>query len=78
MLQRSGRAIGFVEPCLPSPAKTPPSGPEWVHDIKHDGFRILARRDTMGVRLYTRNGDDSPIGFPWSWQPARRCRCARA
>jgi ATP-dependent DNA ligase len=54
MLQRSRRAVGFVEPCLPSPAKVPPSGPE----IKHDGFRLMARRDAKGVRLITRNSHD--------------------
>jgi ATP-dependent DNA ligase len=42
MLQRSGRAVGLVEPCLPSPAKAPPAGPDWLHEIKHDGFRLLA------------------------------------
>ena len=30
-------------PCLPKPAKEPPAGPGRVHEIKHDGFRILAR-----------------------------------
>jgi bifunctional non-homologous end joining protein LigD len=34
-----------IEPCLPTPAKTPPAGPDWLHEIKHDGFRILALRD---------------------------------
>jgi ATP-dependent DNA ligase len=29
---------------LPLPAKAPPSGPGWLHEIKHDGFRIMARR----------------------------------
>jgi ATP-dependent DNA ligase len=58
VLQRSRRAAGLVEPCLPSPAKAPPSGPDWLHEIKHDGFRILAQRDAKGVRLYTRNGND--------------------
>jgi hypothetical protein len=33
--------LGIIEPCLPSPAKAPPSGPGWLHEIKHDGFRIL-------------------------------------
>ena len=55
MLQRSA-AAGFIEPCLPSPAKSPPAGPNWLHEIKHDGFRIMARRDAKGVRLYSRNG----------------------
>jgi ATP-dependent DNA ligase len=53
MLQRPHRTIGFIEPCLPSPAKAPPTGPNWLHEIKHDGFRILARRDASGVRLIT-------------------------
>jgi ATP-dependent DNA ligase len=44
-IQRSSRSIGFVEPCLPSSAKTPPAGPNWLHEIKHDGFHILPRRD---------------------------------
>jgi ATP-dependent DNA ligase len=56
MLERSGRGTGFVEPCLPSPAKTTPAGPDWLHETKHDGFHILARRDAKGVRLITRNG----------------------
>jgi bifunctional non-homologous end joining protein LigD len=47
---------GHIKPCLPLPAERPPSGPDWLHEIKHDGFRILARRDANGVRLYTRNG----------------------
>jgi ATP-dependent DNA ligase len=63
MLQRSGCVGGLIDPCLPSPAKAPPSGPDWLHEIKHDGFRILARRDAKGVRLYTRNGNDFPARF---------------
>jgi bifunctional non-homologous end joining protein LigD len=53
-----------LQPCLPRPAKVPPSGPGWVHEIKHDGFRILARRDATGVRLYTRNGYNFAARFP--------------
>jgi len=48
-----GIGLGIIEPCPPSPAKAPPSGAGWLHEIKHDGFRIMARRDTNGVRLYT-------------------------
>jgi ATP-dependent DNA ligase len=49
---------------LPSRAKPPPSGPDWLHEIKHDGFRILPRRAAEGVRLYTRNGNDFTKRFP--------------
>ena len=56
--------LGFIEPCLPSPAKAPPSGPGWLHEIKHDGFRIMARRDGADVRLITRQGNDFTARFP--------------
>jgi bifunctional non-homologous end joining protein LigD len=62
--ERAAPRLGIVEPCLPSPAKAPPSGPGWIHEIKHDGFRILARRDPAGVRLITRNGNDFTSRFP--------------
>ncbi len=58
------RPSGFIEPCLPSPAERPPSGPGWVHEIKHDGFRLMARRDPAGVRLLTRNGNDWTPRYP--------------
>jgi ATP-dependent DNA ligase len=56
---------GTIEPCLPSPAKAPPSGPGWVHEFKHDGIRILACRDSAGVRLITRTGNDFSSRFPF-------------
>jgi bifunctional non-homologous end joining protein LigD len=62
--ERTRGAVGFVEPCLPSPAQRPPAGPNWLHEIKHDGFRIMARRDGAGVRLFTRNGHDFTARFP--------------
>jgi bifunctional non-homologous end joining protein LigD len=49
---------------LPSSAKAPPYGPGWIHEIKHDGFRIMARRDGAGVRLITRHGNDFTSRFP--------------
>jgi bifunctional non-homologous end joining protein LigD len=58
------RPAGFIEPCLPSPAVRPPSGSNWIHEIKHDGFRLMARRDPAGVRLLTRNGDDWALRYP--------------
>jgi ATP-dependent DNA ligase len=54
----------FIEPCLPSTADQPPSGPDWVHEIKHDGYRLMARRDPIGIRLITRNGHDWSPRYP--------------
>ena len=51
-------------PCLPRRAITPPTGDGWVHEIKHDGFRIVARREGNRVRLFTRNGYDFKARFP--------------
>jgi bifunctional non-homologous end joining protein LigD len=53
---------GFIEPCLPT--RAPPSGPGWVHEIKHDGFRMMVRRDSAGVRLLTRNGNNWTDRYP--------------
>jgi hypothetical protein len=39
MLKRSRRTVGLIEPCLPTPAKAPPSGSGWLHEIKHDAWR---------------------------------------
>jgi len=62
--ERTRPGLGIIEPCLPSPAKARPSGPGWLHEIKHDGFRIMARRDKAGARLITRNGNDFTNRFP--------------
>ena len=53
-----------LQPCLPRPAHAPPNGEGWVHEIKHDGFRILARRESDRIRLFTRNGYDFTVRFP--------------
>ena len=46
MLKRlSADRASFIEPCLPSPADKPPSGSNWIHEIKHDGYRLMARLD---------------------------------
>jgi bifunctional non-homologous end joining protein LigD len=54
----------FIEPCLPSTAPKPPSGAGWIHEIKHDGYRVMVRRDAAGVRILTRNGHDWTSRFP--------------
>jgi bifunctional non-homologous end joining protein LigD len=55
---------GFIPPCLPTKAAVPPSGPLWLHEIKHDGFRTIARKDDHRVRLYSRSGNDLTPRFP--------------
>jgi ATP-dependent DNA ligase len=72
------RAKPGFEPCLPHLAKQPPTGPGWIHEFKHDGFRIIAQRDAAGVRLVTRKGFDLADRFflaatAISTLPARSC-----
>ena len=55
---------GFIQPCLPARADEAPSSANWIHEIKHDGFRMMVRRDAAGVRLLTRNGVDWTTRFP--------------
>jgi bifunctional non-homologous end joining protein LigD len=72
------RRVGRYEPCLPRLAKEPPAGPGWIHEIKHDGFRILAELDAGGAKLITRKGFDLSKRFPLAAAgiaalPARSC-----
>ena len=63
--------IPRYEPCLPRPAKQPPAGAGWIHEIKHDGFRILAQREAKRIRLLTRNGNDFSARFPFIVEAVR-------
>jgi bifunctional non-homologous end joining protein LigD len=45
---------GFVPRCIPTRAIKPPAGTDWVHEIKHDGYRVQVRRDGDAVRLFGR------------------------
>ena len=58
---RPAGPAGFIEPCLLSPADKPPTGSNWIHEIKHDGYRLMARRDPVGIRPA-----DPPRGNDWS------------
>jgi ATP-dependent DNA ligase len=55
---------GFIAPCLPTKASKLPSGELWVHEIKHDGFRVIARKDGERVRLFSRPDNDMTRRFP--------------
>ena len=61
---RAEQSSPRFEPCLPRPAKQPPAGDGWIHEIKHDGFRILAHKQGRAVRMMSRNGHDLASRFP--------------
>jgi bifunctional non-homologous end joining protein LigD len=69
MLMRSPLArerrspAGFIRPAQPVLADRPPIGPGWSFEIKHDGFRIVSRKDGERVRLWSRNARDWSVEF---------------
>ena len=67
--------LRFVPPCLPTKSATPPSGPLWLHEIKHDGFRVIACKDGAQVRLYSRPGNDLTKRFPLIVETLAQLRC---
>ncbi|HWJ17172.1 MAG TPA: DNA ligase D, partial [Geobacterales bacterium] len=55
---------GFVEPCLALLVEKPPAGDGWLHEIKFDGYRLMAAIDGKSIRLLTRSGLDWTDRFP--------------
>jgi bifunctional non-homologous end joining protein LigD len=53
-----------ITPQLATLAEKAPNGDEWLHEIKYDGYRLLARIEGGKVRLVTRNGLDWTAKFP--------------
>src|SRR6478752_1941384 len=54
----------FIPPQLAQPVEKPPSGPQWLHEIKLDGYRMAARIDNGRVQLLTRTGLDWTNKYP--------------
>jgi bifunctional non-homologous end joining protein LigD len=65
---------GVIQPCIPTRAAKPPAGPDWVHEIKHDGYRLIARRHGDSVRLFTRGGFDWSDRYPAISRAAAKLR----
>ena len=49
---------GFVEPCLPELWERSPDSEHWIHEIKHDGYRLQIHLDDAGMKAFTRRGND--------------------
>jgi bifunctional non-homologous end joining protein LigD len=54
---------GFIRPCRPTLVANPPAGPDWLHEVKHDGFRTLARKQGERVDVWSRYGTDFTARF---------------
>jgi bifunctional non-homologous end joining protein LigD len=64
------------DPCIPTKAPKVPDRPEWIHEIKHDGYRLIVQREGNRVRLFTRNGHDWSERFSLIAEAALRNRNA--
>jgi bifunctional non-homologous end joining protein LigD len=54
----------LFELCIPTRGTKVPAGPDWIHEVKHDGYRLIVQRDNKRVRLFTRNGHDLTDRYP--------------
>jgi|SRR5208283_3084281 len=54
----------FVIPAQPTLVTRPPAGDQWVHEVKHDGYRLLARKQAGQVTLWSRHATDLTDRFP--------------
>jgi ATP-dependent DNA ligase len=61
----------MFEFCLPTRAKIVPDSPDWLHEIKYDGYRLRVDRDGDRVRLITRSGYNW-TDYPWIVEAARK------
>jgi bifunctional non-homologous end joining protein LigD len=68
---------GFIVPAQPVERDKPPSGADWVHEIKHDGYRLLVHGDGAEVRLFSRNGSNLASRFPAIVAAALRLKAQR-
>jgi ATP-dependent DNA ligase len=61
---RSKKRPGLIELRIPTLASKPPVGRQWIHEIKHDGYRLIARKRDDRERLFTRNGFNWTDRYP--------------
>ena len=62
------------DPYIPTKAAKVPDRPDWIHEIKHDGYRLIVQREGRRVRLFTRNWHDWSARYPLITEAALRNR----
>jgi bifunctional non-homologous end joining protein LigD len=62
--------VEFIEPMLAKTAELPTKSDRWLYEVKFDGYRCLAGKDSRGVKLWSRRGNSLTRDFP---EIARAC-----
>jgi ATP-dependent DNA ligase len=73
------RPLAFINPCLPILKRTAPSGPNWIHEIKFDGWRVQLHSDDTRIHVFSRNGrteESKPVAHQRSQGDDAVRRCA--
>ena len=60
--------------CLPTAKTAVPAGPDWIHEVKYDGYRLRVERKGDRVRLLSKSGHDWTKRDPWIVETARKIR----
>jgi ATP-dependent DNA ligase len=68
----------WIPPQLTQLVETAPSGPQWLHEIKLDGFRMAARIERGRATLLTRTGLDWTEKYPGMQTPLAAVRAKTA
>ncbi|SHH05220.1 DNA ligase [Bradyrhizobium erythrophlei] len=63
-----------IEFCIPTVKKAVPAGPDWIHEVKYDGYRLRLERDGSKVRLLSKGGNDLTKRYPWIVETALKIR----
>jgi DNA ligase D-like protein (predicted ligase) len=78
VLPAARSALAFVPPLIPTLVEKPPAGSGWIHEIKHDGYRVQIIVDRGRARGFTRNGLDWTKRFGPVIDCAASLRCTSA
>jgi ATP-dependent DNA ligase len=72
----SGMSKSAFRPCTPTRGTKVPDRPEWLPEVKYDGYRLIIQREGKRVRLFTRNGHDWSDKYPLIVEAALRNHCS--
>jgi bifunctional non-homologous end joining protein LigD len=77
-MSRVDARLRFIEPQIPTLGDQPPEGSDWIHEVKHDGYRTVLLVHLGEARAYTRNGFDWSDRYPGIISSAAKLKVASA